>query len=203
MSVRLPGFMRLGWLRLRAGDNPPAAPGETSGAQARQESLLPRMRSPGLRSASVSPETLVAEKRDVRRLVVLVPPAGLDSNGLVRQIHFLAEPCELGVHLLCVPGPAPDCEAAMRLRLATLGSSIRSRRVEVTTSVVSRQGWLGAVREVWRPGDIVLCCAEQTVTTAVSGRRLLCQVMEAALDVPVFVLTGLLDESPCFSQSSF
>jgi hypothetical protein len=145
---------------------------------------------------------LATEQLDVRRLIVLVPPAGLDSNGLIRQVRFLAAPCELPVHLLCALGPDANREAALRLRLATLASSIHDGHIEVTTSVVSRQSWPGAVHALWRPGDIVLCCAEQTVATAVGGRRLLCQVMQAALGVPVFVLTGLCDETPCYSQSS-
>jgi hypothetical protein len=142
---------------------------------------------------------LVAERVDAQRLLVLVPDAGLDANELARQVWALAAPCELHVHFLCVLQAGADHaghDAAMRLRLATLASLIRDDHVDVNTEVAPQQGWVTAVRRAWQPGDLVLCCAEQKVATVATGNQPLYAVLEFALDVPVFVLTGLYSEPP-------
>ena len=87
-----------------------------------------------------------------------MPEDGLDANAFAGRVWALAAPCELPVHFLCVLTDRSDAakrEAAMRLRLATLASLIRDGKVEVTTEVVTRQGWVGAVRSTWMPGDLV------------------------------------------------
>jgi hypothetical protein len=141
------------------------------------------------------------QRLEVNRLIVLVPDQGADGNELARQVWTLAAPCELSVLFVCVPGTDGNRESAARLRMATMASLIRDERVEVSTQVISRTSWVNAVRRLWQPGDMVLCCAEQMVQTFASGRRRLCQVLEFALDVPVFVLTGLYTEPPHLKAS--
>ena len=138
------------------------------------------------------------QRLDVRRLVVLVPDHGADGNELAHRVWELAAPCELRVLFICALGADGSRESAMRLRLATLAALIRDDRIEVTTQVVLHQNWVTAVRRSCQPGDLVLCCSEQTIPTTACGRQPLCQILEFTLELPVFVLTGLYSEPPEF-----
>lgn len=152
----------------------------------------------GLRPAG---SELHVQRLEVNRLLVLVPDEGADGNELARQVWALAAPCELPVLFVCALGAHVNRESAMRLRMATLASMIRDDRVDVSTEVVSRTSWVATVHRLWQPGDLVLCCAEQTVQTLASGRQPLCQVLDFALEIPVFVLTGLYTAPPGLKPS--
>ena len=146
----------------------------------------------------------VSERMDVKRLIVLVPDEGANGVDLARKVWALAAPCELQVVLLCLLGVEDhhdgigrdneSRESAARLRLATLASLVRDDHINVETSVVLSRKWVGAIRQLCQPGDIVLCCVEQTVPTTASGRQPMHQVLSWVLEVPVFVLTGLYGE---------
>ncbi len=137
---------------------------------------------------------LQSTRMEVSRLVVLVPDHDTYGIELARRVWALAEPCGLEVLFLCVPGPSASQESAIQLRLITLASQVRSERVPVDTRIESGVSWSAAVSRHWRPGDLVLCCAEQTVQTRERGMQPLWRVLECALGTPVFVLTGLYAE---------
>ncbi len=134
---------------------------------------------------------LQATRMEVSRLVVLVPDHDTYGIELARRVWALAEPCELGVLFLCVPGTGATQESATLLRLITLASQVRSEKIQVDTCIERNVSWSAAVSRHWQPGDLVLCCAEQTVQTRGRGMQPLWQVLEFALGTPVFVLTGL------------
>ena len=137
---------------------------------------------------------------------MLVPDEGADGIELARKVWALATPCELPVVLLYLLGAGSDSgrdsrsrdeasrEPSARLRLATLAAQVRDDHIHVETHVIPSQGWVGAIRQLCQPGDLVLCCAEQTVPIVSSGRQPLHQVLSFMLDVPVFVLTGVYSE---------
>ena len=132
----------------------------------------------------------------VDRLIVLVPTPGAEGVALARRIWALASPCELKVVLLCAVDDDASRESAARLRLATIASLIRDDHVEVETLVFTRQSWVGAVRRLYQPGDVVLCCVEQTIPTAANGRQPVWRVLQWVLNLPVYVLEGLYSETP-------
>ena len=134
---------------------------------------------------------LQTTRMDVRRLIVLVPDQGTDGNSLAQQVWTLAAPCQLQVFFLCAPESDAFQESAIYLRLITLASQIRNDQVQVDTCIESGLNWVQAVSRHWKPGDIVICCAEQTIKTASHGRQPLWQILEHTLGVPVFVLQGM------------
>jgi hypothetical protein len=134
---------------------------------------------------------LQTTRMDVRRLIVLVPDQGADGNSLAQQVWTLAAPCQLPVLFLCAPESDAFQESAVYLRLITLASQIRNDQVQVDTCIESGLNWAQAVSHHWEPGDIVICCAEQTYKTATHGRQPLWQMLEYTLGVPVFVLEGV------------
>lgn len=168
----------------------------------RTRNVEPVLYNPGETRSEVNGH--VAERMDVRRLIVLVPAEGADGVELARRVWALAAPCELPVVLLCLLGVGEhdegagrddeSRESAARLRLATLAALVRDDHISVETSVLFSHGWVGAIRQLCQPGDLVLCCVEQTVPTAASGRQPMHRVLSWVLEVPVFVLTGLYGE---------
>ncbi|HEY3342924.1 MAG TPA: hypothetical protein VGK81_12935, partial [Anaerolineae bacterium] len=143
-----------------------------------------------------------AQRLEVNRLIVLVPDQGADGNELARQVWQLAAPCELPVLFVCALGAEGCRESAVRLRMATMAALIRDEHVNVSTQIVPHASWVTAVRHLWQPGNLVLCCAEQKVQTLASGKRPLWQVLEFALEAPVFVLAGLYTEPPQLHKSA-
>lgn len=137
------------------------------------------------------PGELQTTRMDVRRLIVLVPDQGADGNQLARQVWTLAAPCQLQVLFLCAPESDAYQESTVYLRLITLASQIRNDQVQVDTCIEPELNWVQAVLRHWEPGDIVICCAEQTYKTSTHGKQPLWQILEHTLGVPVFVLEGM------------
>ena len=134
---------------------------------------------------------LQTTRMEVRRLIVLVPDQGADGNSLAQQVWTLAAPCQLQVLFLCAPESDAYQESTIYLRLITLASQIRNDQVQVDTCIEPELNWVQAVMRHWEPGDIVICCAEQTYKTVSHGKQPLWQILEHTLGVPVFVLQGM------------
>jgi hypothetical protein len=169
-------------------------------------STLPqrRARSNGNRAAPISPVLEPFAKSDanaewlspqalrpapISRLIVLVPSPELDETALARRIWTLALPRCLRVLYLSL-GHQGELEWPMRRTLATLSALTRDSQVQVAHHVASAPDWIRAVRGVWRPGDLVICMAEQSVRRW--GNYIpLGAALWTTLDVPVGVLAGL------------
>jgi hypothetical protein len=128
---------------------------------------------------------------DFRRIVVLVPSQGVDQIALARKVWALAAPPPLKVIFLGVERRASQQDTGLRLRLITLASMTRDEQVEVETHIEPGGNWVRAVRRVWQPGDIVIGHEGQRVWLPGYGAQPLNQVIEAALGIPVFMLTGV------------
>jgi hypothetical protein len=131
-----------------------------------------------------------------QRLIVVVPNWGVDAVTLARRVWALASPCQLQVlFLTLVEQDSPD-ESRARLRLSTLASMARDDQVQTDSAIRYGHDWIATVSELWQPGDLVICLVEQTVPVRGFGRQPLCQVLDRALDVPVYVLSGLCVGEP-------
>ncbi len=128
----------------------------------------------------------------VHRLLVLVPGGDLDEAALAQRIWALASTRGLAVQFL---GLSRDLatESHMRRRLTTLAVMTRDRSVPVETRLDAGQDWRRAVKAAWRPDDLVVCHAEQSVRRW--GRREpLSQSLMTTLKAPVCTLSGLCAE---------
>jgi hypothetical protein len=123
------------------------------------------------------------------RLVVLVPDSDVDEAELASRILSLAAPRWLQV-LFVGAGPGPEAELLARRRLSLLAAMTRDDRTSVETRLEPDGDWLRAVHRVWRPGDLIVCHAEQ-VLSGLSGRpKSLANAIVSALNTPVYVLSG-------------
>jgi hypothetical protein len=124
----------------------------------------------------------------VQRLVVLVPDADTDEPALASQIWTMASARGLSILYLTVAYDVSTVYRAMR-RLAHLSAITRDDRVSVETQIAEAGDWVPAVRACWRPGDLVICHAEQSVGL-IGWRRPLSQVLLGRLSAPVCILSG-------------
>ena len=127
------------------------------------------------------------------RLIVLVPSRGINHNAMAHRIWSLASPCQINVLFLSLSNKAgAEEEDDTRIHLATLASMTRDENVQVETRIEVDDNWVSAVRKVWQPGDAVICAAEQSVKLCGAGWQPLSGVLEHLLDIPVYVVPGLL-----------
>jgi hypothetical protein len=165
----------------------PAAPGadRAGGDQARAAAYLPAGEMEAGRLLLPASQALPP----VTRLVVLVPEADLDEATLARHVWKMAAPRQLAV-LYLGWSAAADTEAPLRRRLANLAALTRDDGVVVSARPALGAGWLPALRGVWRPGDLVVAHSEQQVRLWGLVARPLGAALLAALNAPVYVLTG-------------
>ena len=125
------------------------------------------------------------------RLVVLVPNVDLDGAALARHIWKLAAPRQLaGLYLGWTAGP--ETEAQLRRRLANLAALTRDEGVVVSARPATGEGWLPALRGVWRPGDLIVAHSELHVRLWGLIARPLGAALVAAMAAPVYVLSGFV-----------
>lgn len=124
-----------------------------------------------------------------RRLVVLVPDTDVDESELATRIWSLASPRGLAVLYL---GMIRDvrAESLTRRRLITLAAITRDDWAHVETRLELEGNWIQIVRRIWEPGDLIICHAEQALSGWSLNRKSLAQSLVAALNTPVYVLSG-------------
>jgi hypothetical protein len=96
------------------------------------------------------------------RLLVLVPEGDLPLIELAQRIWGLAAQAGAAV-LLVGLARSPERESQTRRTLALLATHVRFESVPVSTRVARVPDWLAAVRQLWRPGDQVVCFPDEVV----------------------------------------
>jgi len=126
-----------------------------------------------------------------QRHIVLIPQQEIDDNGLARQLWNHIMPCEAIVIYL---GLCSDISTEYRLRrrLATLAAITRDNNILVETRLEVGNDWLKAIKNIWQPGDLIICHAEQTNGIR---HRPLSEVLLSTLGAPVCILEGFYSPS--------
>jgi len=128
------------------------------------------------------------------RLVVLAPGQGLEALALAQ---WLASPVSLhrpSILFLSVVQSLNE-EPCARVQLSDLTALTSGFPVKVESELILGKNWVDAVCEVWQPGDLVICYAEQTISISGAARYPLWVALSNRLDASVFALTGFCRES--------
>ena len=133
---------------------------------------------------SASKATVLPASLATRRLIVLVSQSDWDDPELPGRVWNLATSRGSAVLLL---GLSPEAaqEPQARRQLITMAAAIQDSRTAAGIQVEIGHDWVGRVRSVWQPGDLVVC------TAAGLRQRSLSQLLSSSLQVPVHVLTDL------------
>ncbi len=122
----------------------------------------------------------------VRRLIVLIP-ADADYTPLARRIWEVANTLTGQVVLLSLCTD-PVQESSLRRQLITMSALIQDVKVCVETRIESGSSWMNAVKSNVEAGDMIVCFAEQRAGLL---QRPLSQILQANLETPVYILSGL------------
>lgn len=123
------------------------------------------------------------------RLIVLLP-TGLEGNlALARSVHQLARQNQADVFYLML---VDDDEQTLQISraLATMKAITADGNLSVGSRLVSTPDWLAALRSIYRPGDTLVCQAEQTVRNGFLRVRPLDEFLVDLLPAPVLTLHG-------------
>jgi hypothetical protein len=131
-----------------------------------------------------------------RRLIVLVPPTYGEDVNLTQQIWALAFELHLTVLFfgLC---PDPVEEPGLRRRLVTMAASLQEEGVSAETRVELTGDWPGRLKLIYRPGDVIMCHAEQRTGM---WSQPLSEVLTSKLKLPVYVLSGFYPQTSPLSR---
>lgn len=162
--------------------------------------LCPIVRMVSLRGTMIkldptpTPLTYVAhpdvDVESVHRLIVLIP-ADTDNSAAMRRIWELANATGMQVQLLGLCKDTTE-EPGLRRELVTMASLLQGGKVSAELKIESGTIWVEAVKRNYQAGDMVVCFAEQRAGLL---QRPLSQILQADLDVPVYILSGLSPQS--------
>lgn len=120
-----------------------------------------------------------------RRLIVLLP-ADIDYSAATRQIWELTNATGMHVQLL---GLCEDRvqEPALRRTLVGMASLLQDSRICAEAKVDIGTNWMAVVKSNYRPGDAIVCFAEQRTGLL---HRPLSQVLESNFKATVYILSS-------------
>jgi hypothetical protein len=121
------------------------------------------------------------------RLVVLVPDFSIDEIDMGRRIWELAQmTCNDILFLSAVRNL--DEELISLHRMAALYACAQDRLIRVQTRLEFGLSWQKAVRQIWQPGNLIICCPDHKIRFNLFQRRHLGALLARDLKLPVYVL---------------
>ncbi len=152
----------------------------------------------GLDTSSVSLTYPVDSHTDLgpaRRLIVLIP-ADADHTAATRRVWELAHALECHILFLSLCTDAAQ-ESSLRRQLITMSAMVQDSKVCTEVRVEVGSNWVNAVKSDLKDGDMIVCFAEQRAGLL---RKPLSQILQANLNAPVYILSGLAPQNPSRSN---
>ncbi len=125
-----------------------------------------------------------------QRFIVLVPDSKIDEIALGRCIWDLALTYRSDVLFLSAV-QNPDQELAAVHRMTVLSAVTNDPRFHIETALKFDKSWRKAIQEVWKPGDVIVCCAEHTTRSSLLSRVYLSSLVKDRMQLPIYVLPNL------------
>jgi hypothetical protein len=128
---------------------------------------------------------------EFNRLVILIPEFEVDETQFARQIWSIAShQAGASILLVCLANKYQDGLDSQR-RLVTLAALTQDLSASIHTSVVNADNWIRGLKGIVKPGDMIVCQAEQQVTMQPIGDQPLANGLIQMFGYPVVALTGL------------
>ncbi len=144
---------------------------------------------------TISPASF-PDPRPVRRLIVLVPSLEIDSILITRRVWELANTTGARVQFLGLYSN-PAQEPSLRRELITMSAMVNNGNVSAKAEVAFGKNWFDIVKTRFQTGDMVVCLAEHRVGVS---RRLLSQMLQSDLNVPLYILSDLYPQGNLHSK---
>ena len=120
-----------------------------------------------------------------RRLIVLLP-ADIDYSAVTRQIWDLAHTSAMQVQLLGLCEDDAE-EQAHRRGLINIASLLQNGGMCAEVKVAMGTNWMAVIKSNYKPGDAIVCFAEQRTGLL---NRPLSQVLESSFAATVYILSN-------------
>jgi hypothetical protein len=123
-----------------------------------------------------------------RRLIVLIPDfQTINQKSLGRLIWGLASPRKCAVLYLSIVDKLYD-EILAAHKLTRLAASTNDRFVHVDIMVEIGIPWLRIIKQISRPGDVLICFEDHFSRNGMFRRKPISAILADQLDLPVYVL---------------
>jgi hypothetical protein len=124
---------------------------------------------------------------NAKRLIVLVPDLNVDETALGRRIWDIAKPARIDVMYLCVVRHWGD-ELQATHKLAQLLSITNDPMFRTEILVKAEISWFKAIREIQRPGDLIICDSSLVLPRRIFWRKPFTRVLSTRLQIPVITV---------------
>ncbi len=129
----------------------------------------------------------VPEKKG--RLIVLVPECLVNDMDMINKIYQMATREQREVFYLALADDDARILTATR-SIATLKALVSGGRISSASRVVETSHWVSALREVYRPGDVIVCHEEQQVRSGFLHTVPASEFLQTRYQVPVRIISG-------------
>lgn len=124
-----------------------------------------------------------------KRLIVLLPESLAGSTDLAHQINWMASLQSFDV--LYLPMVEEDSNPLdISRRMATMVAATIGEPMQVSSRVIARRGWLDSLRGIYQPGDLLVCMAEQSVSTGFLRAVGMQDYLQSILQIPCRAVSG-------------
>lgn len=124
-------------------------------------------------------------------LIVLVSSLEADLAAMARRVWQLASASSAHIIFLGLYSNMMQ-QPSLRRELVTMAALVSDDKVSAEVAVLPGVDWVSAVRSLAREGDMVVCLGEQRIS---GSHRSLSQVLQAQLDLPLYIISGLYPEA--------
>jgi hypothetical protein len=123
------------------------------------------------------------------RLIVLVPDCLAGSLDMARKVYSIAQSEDRDVLYLTLVDDDEKMIAVSR-SMATMKAVTAGQWLVVNSRLTGTGHWLAALREIYRPGDMIVCHEEQSVKDGFLRTQPVSEFLRATLKAPVRIISG-------------
>ena len=136
-----------------------------------------------------------ASPEAVRRLIVLIP-VDSDPPAMLHRVWKLATASGMRVLFLSLCKDAAQ-EPTLRRELITMSALIQDGSICAEAKVEIGTNWVDIVKRNYQTGDMIVCFAGQRAGIL---QKPLSEILQANLDAPVYLLSGVPPQNPSGSN---
>ncbi len=134
-------------------------------------------------------DTSQSECGNSKRLIVFVPEGIANETEFAYKVHWIAIREKRDVLYLSLVDD-PDQVLPISRSMATMKAITSGSWLTVNSKLVETRQWFAVLKELYRPGDLIVCHEEQTVNVRFLKAIPVNTFLQQSLHAPVLTVTG-------------
>lgn len=131
-----------------------------------------------------------ANSEQRNRLIVLVPDCLAGNMDLAHKVFKMANHQHCDVFYLALVDSG-DTSSTVTRSMATMNAMTSGENLEVQSKIAESTLWLNTLREIYHPGDRIVCYSEQSVKNGFLKTLPVTDFLHKVLDAPVITISGV------------